>query len=220
MTLPRRKAPMPSQIKRILLGDPLANEQAAHQRLSNFVALPVFASDALSSVAYATEEILLVLILAGTAALTLSLPIALAIAALIVVVVLSYRQTIRAYPSGGGSYIVAKENLGANAGLVAGASLLVDYILTVAVSISAGTAAITSAFPQLLQVHGADRRRARHRARLREPARRARVGGGVRRAHVLLRRDARPAHRRRPVQAAHRRAPSRCPRRASGPSRR
>jgi hypothetical protein len=87
---------MPSQIKRFLLGNPLANEEVHHQRLSNFVALPVFASDALSSVAYATEEILLVLVLAGTAALTLSLPIALAISALVVIVVLSYRQTIRA----------------------------------------------------------------------------------------------------------------------------
>jgi amino acid transporter len=141
---------MPNNLKRALLGNPIDNAEAAHQRLSNLVALPVFASDALSSVAYATEEILLVLILAGSAALSLSLPIGLAIAVLIAIVVASYRQTIRAYPSGGGSYIVAKQNLGANWGLIAGASLLVDYILTVAVSISAGTAAITSAFPQLL----------------------------------------------------------------------
>ncbi len=142
---------MAGQLKRILLGEPIGNEAAAHQRLSNIVALPVFASDALSSVAYATEEILLVLILAGSAALWLSMPIAIAIVILIAIVVLSYRQTIRAYPSGGGSYIVAKENLGAMPGLVAGASLLVDYVLTVAVSISAGTAAITSAFPFLLR---------------------------------------------------------------------
>ena len=141
---------MPGQFKRMLLGRPLHNEQMAHQRLSNFIALPVFASDALSSVAYATEEILLVLATVGTAALALGVPIAVAIGVLVLVVVFSYRQTIRAYPSGGGSYIVARENLGDNAGLIAGGSLLVDYILTVAVSISSGTAAITSAFPQLL----------------------------------------------------------------------
>ena len=141
---------MPGQFKRILLGKPIHTEMAAHQRLSNFVALPVFASDALSSVAYATEEILLVLALVGTAALGLSIPIAMAIGLLLVIVVFSYRQTIRAYPSGGGAYIVAKENLGDNARLIAGGSLLVDYILTVAVSISSGTAAITSAFPSLL----------------------------------------------------------------------
>jgi amino acid transporter len=141
---------MPGQFKRMLLGQPLHNEQMAHQRLSNFVALPVFASDALSSVAYATEEILLVLALVGTGALGLSVPIAAAIGTLLVIVVFSYRQTIKAYPSGGGAYIVAKENLGDNPGLVAGGSLLVDYILTVAVSISAGTAAITSALPSLL----------------------------------------------------------------------
>jgi amino acid transporter len=140
---------MPSRIKQLLLGDPLHNRESAHQRLSNPVALAVFSSDALSSVAYATEEILLVLILAGAAALSVALPIAIAIGLLLVIVATSYRQTIKAYPGGGGAYIVAKENLGTNAGLVAGGSLLVDYVLTVAVSISAGTAAITSAFPSL-----------------------------------------------------------------------
>ncbi|TLM78502.1 MAG: APC family permease [Actinobacteria bacterium] len=134
-------------LKRFLLGNPLANEQAAHQRLSNPVALAVFSSDALSSVAYATEEILLMLVLAGTAALSLALPVAAGIGLLLVIVTVSYRQTIKAYPGGGGSYIVAKENLGVLPGLTAGASLLVDYILTVAVSISAGVAAITSAWP-------------------------------------------------------------------------
>lgn len=112
-------------------------------------ALAVFSSDALSSVAYATEEILLVLMLAGTAALSISIPVSLAIVGLLVIVVVSYRQTIYEYPNGGGAYVVAKENLGETAGLVAGAALLIDYILTVAVSVAAGIAAITSAFPVL-----------------------------------------------------------------------
>lgn len=141
---------MAGPLKRFILGNPLHNREAMHQRLSNPVALAVFSSDALSSVAYAPGEILLMLALAGTGALRLALPIALAIGVLLVVVVLSYRQTIREYPGGGGAYIVAKENLGTFPGLVAGASLLVDYILTVAVSISAAVAAITSAQPGLL----------------------------------------------------------------------
>jgi amino acid transporter len=132
-----------------LFGEPLSTELAEHERLSKTKALAVFASDALSSTAYATEEILLVLIIAGTGALHLALPIAAAIAALLLVVVISYRQTVKAYPNGGGSYIVAKDNLGAPAGLVAAAALLTDYVLTVAVSISAGTLAIISAFPAL-----------------------------------------------------------------------
>lgn len=140
---------MARSLKTFLLGDPLHNRDAMHQRLSNPVALAVFSSDALSSVAYAPGEIMLMLALAGTAALKLTLPIAVAIGVLLIVVVLSYRQTIREYPGGGGSYIVAKENLGTIPGLVAGASLLVDYILTVAVSISAAVAAITSAQPDL-----------------------------------------------------------------------
>jgi len=142
---------MAGNIKRLLLGNPLHNREAAHQRLTNPVALAVFSSDALSSVAYATQEIMLVLALAGTAFLSLTLPIAIAIGVLLIVVVLSYRQTIKAYPSGGGAYIVAKENLGTVPGLVAGAALLVDYILTVAVSVSASVAAITSAQPQLAE---------------------------------------------------------------------
>jgi len=142
---------MANRVKNIFLGDPLHNEESRHQRLSNPIALAVFSSDAISSVAYATGEIILVLSLAGTAFLHIAWPVAIAIGALLIIVSLSYRQTIRAYPSGGGSYIVAKENLGDMAGLVAGASLLVDYVLTVAVSISSGTAAITSAFPHLLR---------------------------------------------------------------------
>src|SRR5437016_4640261 len=128
---------------------PLA--QARHERLRKRVALAVFSSDALSSVAYATEEILLILVLAGTAALHYSVPIALAITALLAIVAISYQQTIHAYPSGGGSYIVARENLGAVPGLVAAAALLVDYVLTVSVSVAAGVAAVTSAMPHLAE---------------------------------------------------------------------
>jgi amino acid transporter len=138
-----------SPFKRLLVGAPIPTAQAHHERLTKRAALAVFASDALSSVAYATEEILLILILAGTAALAYSIPIGIAIALLIAIVVSSYRQTIHCYPQGGGAYIVAKDNLGTYAGLIAGAALLIDYVLTVAVSVAAGVAAITSAFPAL-----------------------------------------------------------------------
>jgi len=137
------------QFKRLLVGAPLASTRLAQERLSKVKALAVFSSDLLSSSAYATEEILLILVLAGTVALNRSIPIALAIAALAAIVATSYRQTIRAYPSGGGAFLVAKDNLGRLPGLVAGASLLVDYTLTVAVSVAAGVAAITSAAPAL-----------------------------------------------------------------------
>src|SRR6266404_764761 len=137
-------------LKRVLVGPPMPLAQARHERLSKRVALAVFSSDALSSVAYATEEILLVLVLAGTAALHLTLTISFAIAGLLAVVAVSYQQTIHAYPSGGGSYIVARANLGATPGLVAAAALLIDYVLTVAVSVAAGVAALTSAFPSLV----------------------------------------------------------------------
>jgi amino acid transporter len=142
---------VPSILKEFLLGRPLPTSQLRHQRLNKAVALAVFSSDALSSVAYATEEILIVLVAAGTSALALSMPIAAAISVLLLIVATSYRQTIKAYPCGGGAYIVAKDNLGTWPGLVAGAALLVDYVLTVAVSISAGTAAVTSAFEPLLR---------------------------------------------------------------------
>jgi amino acid transporter len=139
---------MAASLKRFVIGRALRTEQAAHERLSKKTALAVFSSDALSSTAYATEEILLVLAVAAiygqAGAFRYVVPISLGIAVLLVVVAASYRQTIHAYPSGGGAYIVAKENLGINAGLVAGASLLVDYVLTVAVSVAAGVAAITS----------------------------------------------------------------------------
>jgi amino acid transporter len=138
-----------SRLKRVFLGSPLPTAQSRHERLAKSTALAVFASDALSSVAYATEEILLVLVLAGTVALSYSIPISIAIAILTAIVVSSYRQTIRAYPQGGGAYIVSKDNLGVPAGLVAGAALLIDYVLTVAVSVAAGIAALTSAVPAL-----------------------------------------------------------------------
>ena len=136
-------------VKRRLLGAPMPLAQLRHERLSKTVALAVFASDPLSSVAYATEEILLVLMLAGSAALSYSLPVALGIAALLAVVVISYRQTVTAYPQGGGAYLVAKDNLGIFPALVAAAALLVDYVLTVSVSVVAGIAALTSAVPRL-----------------------------------------------------------------------
>src|SRR6266508_1495629 len=136
-------------VKRLLVGVPMPLAQARHERLSKTVALAVFASDPLSSVAYATEEILLVLMLGGTAALSYSLPVALGIATLLAVVVTSYRQTVAAYPQGGGAYLVAKDNLGIVPALIAAAALLVDYVLTVSVSVVAGIAALTSAVPRL-----------------------------------------------------------------------
>jgi amino acid transporter len=136
-------------LKRVLVGPPMPLAQAKHERLSKPLALAVFASDPLSSVAYATEEILLVLILAGTAALSYSLPIAVGIATLLAIVVTSYRQTVQAYPQGGGAYLVAKDNLGRLPSLIAAAALLTDYVLTVAVSAVAGIAALTSAVPAL-----------------------------------------------------------------------
>src|SRR5882762_6443715 len=136
---------MYKSLKRFFVGSPMRTEQAIHERLNKKTALAVFSSDALSSVAYSTEAILLVLLAAGTVAIAYLPYIVIGITALLGILVLSYRQTIHAYPSGGGAYIVAKDNLGTQTGLVAAASLLVDYILTVAVSVSAGVAAITSA---------------------------------------------------------------------------
>lgn len=139
-------------VGRILIGKPLETKDLPHQAISKKVGLAVFASDALSSTAYATEEILIILALAGggAAVLGISIPIAIAIAILLAIVTISYRQTIFAYPSGGGAYVVARDNLGELPAQIAGAALLTDYILTVAVSISAGVAQITSAFPGLL----------------------------------------------------------------------
>jgi amino acid transporter len=146
-------APMPSaysSVKRVLLGRPLATSAALQERVSRPVGLAIFSSDAVASSAFATQEILHVLVpVAGMAAIGYLTPMSLLVVALLAVVVFSYRQTIHAYPNGGGSYIVSKDNLGTLPGLVAGASLLVDYTLTVAVSIAAGTAAITSAIEPL-----------------------------------------------------------------------
>lgn len=136
-------------LKRWLVGDPLKSAQAAHERLPKTLALAVFSSNAISSVAYATEEILLVLILAGTAAIAWSIPISLAILFLIVVLTISYRQIVYEYPEGGGAYIVARTNLGELPALIAAAALIIDYVLTVAVSVAAGIAALTSAIPSL-----------------------------------------------------------------------
>jgi amino acid transporter len=140
-------------IRNLVFGSRLPTAEEVHQRLNKIQALAVFSSDALSSVAYATEEILLVLVVAGTSALGFSLPISLVIVGLSAIVITSYYQTIHGYPSGGGAYIVAYDNLGTWPGLTAAAALLIDYVLTVAVSITAGIAAITSAFPVLFPFH-------------------------------------------------------------------
>jgi amino acid transporter len=139
-------------LKRVFIGIPIASTEEHHQRLSKKVALPVFASDAISSTAYATEEILIVLLVlagGGAAAFGYLVPISIGVVVLLTIVVSSYRQTIHAYPGGGGSYVVSRENLGVYPSLVAGGSLLVDYILTVAVSVAGGVAAIVSAFNDL-----------------------------------------------------------------------
>jgi amino acid transporter len=142
---------MYATLKRLVVGTPLASSDEHHTRLSKSVALPVFASDAISSTAYATQEILIVLIPAvGFAALNYLVPLGVVVCVLLAIVITSYRQTVMAYPQGGGTYIVSRENLGPRIALVAGASILTDYILTVAVSVSAGVAAIVSVFPGLV----------------------------------------------------------------------
>jgi amino acid transporter len=147
-TEPRRLSG--SLVKRVLVGRQVSSSKLEHTLLPKILALPVFSSDPLSSVAYATEEILIVLVSVSLAAAHgLVMPIALAIAAVMTIVVVSYRQTVRAYPSGGGAYIVSKENLGPLPGLVAAAALLTDYVLTVSVSVAAGVFAISSALPEL-----------------------------------------------------------------------
>ena len=140
----------PFRLKSLLFGRPLASDRLDHERLNKKTALAVLSSDAISSVAYATEQTLIVLAVLGSAALSYVVPISAVIVGLLVLVALSYRQTVFAYPAGGGSYTVAKDNLGTMPGLIAAAALLTDYILTVAVSISSGIAAITSAYPGLV----------------------------------------------------------------------
>lgn len=139
------------RLRELLIGHPLPTYKSGETRLDNLRALAALSPDALSSIAYANQEIYLGLLVAGSAGLNFSLPIALAIAGLLVVLTLSYSQTILAYPTGGGSYTVAKENLGKLPGLIAAAALLIDYVLTAAVSLTAGIAAIASAFPDLWQ---------------------------------------------------------------------
>lgn len=140
---------MLSSIKRFLIGRPLKSTELGEQKLNKTKALAILSSDALSSVAYGPEQILIVLMTVGAAAYWYSIPIAVGVLVLLLALILSYRQIIFSYPHGGGAYVVSKRNLGMYPGLVAGGSLLVDYILTVAVSVSAGTDAITSAFPEL-----------------------------------------------------------------------
>lgn len=140
---------MYSPIKRFLIGRPLKSSELGEQKLNKLKALAILSSDALSSVAYGPEQVLLVLMTVSAVAFWFSIPIAMGVLVLLAALILSYRQIIYAYPHGGGAYVVSKENLGINPGLIAGGSLLVDYILTVAVSVSAGTDAITSALPSL-----------------------------------------------------------------------
>src|SRR5256712_7983809 len=139
-------------LKRALIGPPLATTQLIHERISKLKGLAVFSSDALSSTAYATEEILIVLVMAGAAAVGLALPVAIAISAVLAIVAFSYYQTIHAYPSGGGPYIVAHHNLGAWPGLVAAAAVVIDYVLTGSGSGAARIAAVTPALPHLFQL--------------------------------------------------------------------
>ena len=137
------------KVKHLLIGPPLPTQQLADSRLNKLRALAAFSPDALSSLAYANQEIYLGLIVAGSAGLALMWPIGLTIAGLLIIVALSYFQTIHAYPSGGGSFVVARENLGTLAGVIAATALMIDYLLNAAVSTTAGVAAIASAFPGL-----------------------------------------------------------------------
>lgn len=134
-----------------LIGRPLATADAPHQAIGKFIGLAVFSSDAMSSVAYAPQELLIILAAAGTGAFKFSVPLSIAIIVLLLILTISYEQTIHTYPNGGGAYIVARDNLGAMPAQTAGAALLMDYILTVAVSISSGVAQITSAYPNIYE---------------------------------------------------------------------
>jgi amino acid transporter len=140
---------MLDKVKHLLIGDPLPTQDIAEKKLNKIRALAAFSPDALSSIAYANQEIYLGLVIAGAAGLNLAWPIGLAITGVLAIAAISYYQTIHAYPSGGGSYVVARENLGVYPGLVAGSALLIDYVLTAAVSLTAGVEAIASAFPIL-----------------------------------------------------------------------
>ena len=184
--------------KRLLVGRPVHSERLAETLLPKRIALPVFASDALSSVAYAPDEIFLTLALAGVAAFTASAWIGLAVAFVMLIVVASYRQNVHAYPSGGGDYEVATVNLGVRAGLTVASALLVDYVLTVAVSVSSGAQYAAAAIPWLRgheALFAVGRRRDPHDD---EPARRAGVGDALRRPDL-------PLHGRDPRDGGHRR---------------
>ena len=184
-----------SIVKRLLVGRPVQSDRLGHTLLPKKIALPVFASDALSSVAYATEEILIVLSAGGIALISETPWIALAVGLLMLVVVASYRQNVHAYPSGGGDYEVATTNLGPRVGLTVASALMVDYTLTVAVSVSSGVANLASAFPVLYAHVDADRGDRRRGHRRDEPARRAGVGHRLRHPHLLLHRHRDPADR-------------------------
>ena len=168
--------PAGAALKRVLIGSPRSSDDLGETLLSKKLALPIFASDPLSSVAYATEAALVVLVAASLTAAHLVLPISIAISVLLAIVVLSYRQTVRAYETSGGAYVVARDNLGTTPSLVAAAALLVDYVLTVAVSVTAGVVALTSAASGLESHKVDDLAWFRPPAHAREPARRARIG--------------------------------------------
>ena len=205
----KTKGPTSEVVKRLLLGRAVPSEGLEHTLLPKVLALPVFSSDALSSVAYATEEILRVLLIASVTGISMAMPIAGAIAVLLVVVVSSYRQTVRAYPNGGGSYIVSKENLGTWAGLLAAAALLTDYVLTVAVSVVAGVFALISAVARAEPVSGGARGRVRRADHAGEPSGGQGVGNALRRAHVRVHRLDLHAADRRHRQVRVRRMPGR-----------
>ena len=140
-----------ARTRAVLFGRPISLHEELSERLNVFTGLAVFASDNISSSAYATEEIMRVLVVAGAGTLALTMPITIGIVVVLAIVVTSYQQTVAAYPHGGGSYIVAKDNLGTTPGLIAAGALLTDYVLTVAVSIAAGVAALTSIVPELFE---------------------------------------------------------------------
>ncbi|MGH7734695.1 MAG: amino acid permease, partial [Gemmatimonadales bacterium] len=178
------------RLKNALLGPPLATERQATERLGKPTALAVLSSDVISSSAYATEELLVPLVpVIGVAAYSLVVPVTLAVLAVLVVVTLSYLEVVKVYTKAGGAYVVARENFGLNIAQIAAVALLIDYTLTVAVSVAAGVAALTSVFPGLFRRNAGDRRRARRPDRLRQPARRARVGTDLRGPDLLLHRQ-------------------------------
>ncbi len=194
------------RLKNKLLGPPLHTEQLEDERLGKPTALAVFASDNLSSSAYATEEMLRVLIpVIGLGAFALVVPITTALLVVLFFLILSYRQTIKAYPTAGGAYMVTRDNFGLMPAQVAGVALLTDYVLTVSVSVAAGTAALASAFRVFAPYILLDLDRVRRDHRLGQPARRPRVGKAFRGADLLLHRQHGHAHRCRRVQGADRR---------------